>query len=149
MTGIDVGPKRTTSDSNWNKKTISTSTNKMRINFKSDDIWMSKGFIANIYFIPISNKECESWLDMDKKVFTSPNYPQTQHHIIKCSWLITINYDYHITLDFIDLYVRYQICIKKEEYLIYRHMYLLFRKAHKGVILLERCRYLYFNNFIL
>ena len=110
ITGKDAGPKSVAADSNWNKKTISISTNKIQIDFISDDFNYNKGFSANIYFIPIPNKECESWLNMDKKEFKSPNYPQTYHNSKKCSWLITIDHDNHITLEFIELYVRYQIC---------------------------------------
>ena len=109
LTGPDVGPISKVSNGNWNKKIISISTNQMNIEFKSDDFEQWRGFSANIYFIPISNKECESWLDMNKKIFKSPNYPQTYHNSKKCSWLITVDPDYHITLDFFDFYVRYQI----------------------------------------
>ena len=111
FTGPDEGPKSESAVSNWDKKIISISTNKMIIEFKSDDSWESKGFSANIHFTPIPNKECDSWLDMSKKIFKSPNYPQTYHNNKKCSWLITVDPDYHITLNFIDLYVRYQIHI--------------------------------------
>ena len=112
MTGPDLGPKSKLAFSNWDKKIISVSTNQMDIEFISDDLMENKGFSANIYFTPIPNKECDSWLDMSKKIFKSPNYPQLYHNsIMKCSWLITIDHDYHITQDFIDLYVRYQIHI--------------------------------------
>ena len=102
----DVGPKSEYAHSNWDKKIISISTNKMNIEFKSDDYMESKGFSAKIYFTPIPNKECEAWLNMNKNVFKSPNYPQTYHNSNKCSWLITVDHDYHITLDFNELYVR-------------------------------------------
>ena len=108
LTGPDAGPKSVDSTSNWNKKIISSSTNKMHIEFKSDDTLEYKGFSANIYFTPIPNKECESWLDMNKRTFKSPNYPQTYHISMKCSWLITVDHDYHITLDLFEFYVRYQ-----------------------------------------
>ena len=108
LTGPDAGPKSVDSTSNWNKKIISSSTNKMHIEFKSDDTLEYKGFSANIYFTPLPNKECESWLDMNKKIFNSPNYPQTYHISMKCSWLITVDHDYHITLDLFEFYVRYQ-----------------------------------------
>ena len=78
----------------------------MNIEFKSDDAWEYKGFSANISFIPILNKECESWLDMKKKIFKSPNYPQAHHRSMKCNWLITVDHDSHITLNFLELYVR-------------------------------------------
>ena len=79
----------------------------MNVEFKSDEILKTKGFSANIYFTPFPSKECESWLDMKKKIFKSPNYPQPYRKNMKCSWLITVDHDYHITLDFIEFYVIY------------------------------------------
>ena len=105
LTGPDSGPRSTYSFANWNKRIISVST-KMNIEFKSDDAWEYKGFSAIIYFIPILNKECESWLDMKKKILNSPNYPQEHHRSIKCNWLITADHDSYITLNFLELYVR-------------------------------------------
>ena len=105
LTGPDIGPKSESDISNWDKKFISISTNKMIIEFKSDDFYEDKGFSANIYYTSIPNMECESWLDMNKKKFKSPTI---QYHISnKCSWLITVHQDCHIMLDFIELYVRY------------------------------------------
>ena len=123
LTGSDEGPKSESIFSNWNKKIISSTTNKMIIEFKSDDIRtykfhydlpelvlkFNKGFSASIYFTPVHIKNCESWLDMNKRIFKSPNYPQTYYNSMKCSWLITVDPDYHITLDFFHFYVRYQI----------------------------------------
>ena len=106
MTGPDAGPKSVKSTSNWEKKIISVSTNQMNIEFKSDDSLEYKGFSASIYFTPIPNKECESWLDLNKKVFKSPNYPKTHTTSKKCHWLITVDSDSHITLKFIEVYVR-------------------------------------------
>ena len=106
MTGSDIGPKSKSVQSNWDKKVISISTNKMNIEFKSDDFEEWQGFSAKIYFSPIPSKECESWLDMNKKIFKSPNYPQPYHNSKKCSWLITVDHDYYITLDFFEFYVR-------------------------------------------
>ena len=111
LTGLDRGPRSEFNSiaSNWDKKFISISTNRMSIDFKSDDIGKNIGFSAIIYFTPIPNKECDSWLDMSKKIFKSPNYPQTYHNNKKRSWLMTVDPDYHITLNFIEFYVRYQI----------------------------------------
>ena len=106
MTGQDQGPKYRSAVSNWNKKIISSSTNKMMMEFRSDDISETKGFSANIYFRPVLNKECNSWLDMDKKTFKSPYYPQLYHNCKKCSWLITVDHDYYITLDVTEYSVR-------------------------------------------
>ena len=108
LTGVDDGPKSVDKTSNWDKKIISIST-MMIVEFISDDILELKGFSANIYFTPFPNKECESWLDMNKKTLKSPNYPQTDDHSIKCSWLISVDHDYHLTLDVREFHVRYQI----------------------------------------
>ena len=105
LTGPDEGPKSVSAVSNWNKKIISISTNKMNVEFISDEFIEYKGFSAHIHFTPFPNKECDYWLDMDKKIFKSPNYPQTYHNSKKCRWLIIAGQDYHITLDFIDFYV--------------------------------------------
>ena len=107
LTGSDPGPRSYLAYGMWDKKIIST--NKMNIQFDSVDFIQHKGFSAKIYFTQIPNKECESWLDMKKKIFKSPNYPQPYHNSKKCSWLMTVDHDYHITLNFIELYVRYQI----------------------------------------
>ena len=107
MTGADLGPRSELASSNWDKKIISTSTKKMKIEFKSDEAGQYKGFSAKIHFSPIPNKECESWIDMTKKIFKSPNYPQS-YHAKKCHWLITVDLDSHITLNFIELYVRFR-----------------------------------------
>ena len=49
LTGPDVGPKSILSDSNWDKKIISISTQKMIVEFKSDDDSVEFiGFSANI-----------------------------------------------------------------------------------------------------
>ena len=106
LTGPDVGPKSILSESNWDKKIISISTQKMIVEFKSDDSVEFIGFSANIHFTPIPSKECESWLDMYRKDFKSPNYPQPYHESRNCTWLITVEHDYHITLDILEFYVR-------------------------------------------
>ena len=109
LTGPDLGPKSESAISNWDKKIISSSTNRMNIEFKSDDELEYKGFSANIYFTPFPNTDCESWLDMNKKTLISPNYPQTYDYSFKCSWLITVVHDYHITLDVSRFNVIYQM----------------------------------------
>ena len=109
LTGSDTGPKSEYTDSNWNKKIISISTNRMIVEFISDDVLELNGFSANIYFTPFPNKDCESWLDMNKETFKSPNYPQTYNYSIKCSWLISVDHDYYITLVVSEFKERYQI----------------------------------------
>ena len=106
LTGSDTGPKNKSIFSNWRKKIISSSRNQMNIEFISDDFMEYKGFSANIYFTSIPNRECESWLNMNKKIFKSPNYPKIYTTSKNCSWLITVEQENHITLNIIDLYVR-------------------------------------------
>ena len=105
MTGPDIGPKSIMAVSNWNKKWISISTQKMIVEFKSDDSVEYIGFSANIHFTPIPSMECDSWLDMYNKDFKSPNYPQPYQNAVKCKWLIIVHHDYHITLDIIEFNV--------------------------------------------
>ena len=109
MTGSDSGPRSEIASSNWDKKVISISKNEIIIEFKSDDFWEDRGFSAKISFTPIPNKECEPWLNITKKIFRSPNYPQTYHISNKCYWLITVDHDSHITLNFIEFNVRLSI----------------------------------------
>ena len=109
LTGPDVGPKSKIAYSNWDKKVISIPSNQMSIEFRSDDSMEYKGFSANIYFTPIPNKECESWLQMNERVFQSPNYPLTYHNTKKCHWLITVDHDSQITLDLFEFYVQVAI----------------------------------------
>ena len=78
----------------------------MNVEFISDEYLEYKGFSAHIHFTPFPNKECEYWLDMDKKIFKSPNYPQTYQNTKICHWLITGHHDSHLSLNFIELYVR-------------------------------------------
>ena len=119
LTGPDTGPKSISTTSNWEKKIISVSTNQMDVEFISDAHVEYKGFSTNIYFTPIP--KCESWLDMKKKIFRSPNYPKT-HNSKKCSWLITGEHENHITLNLIYLYVRLLYKIELLIWLILIHL---------------------------
>ena len=108
MTGPDEGPKSYSSISNWEKKIISISTNKMIVEFVTEGSeWLQNdiGFLAYFYFTRILSDECESWLDMKKKILKSPNYPESYQNNMKCRWLITVHLDYHITLDFNEFHV--------------------------------------------
>ena len=105
LTGPDAGPKSEAVTSNWDTKIISISTNKLKITFKSDDYLEAKGFSANIVFTHISSNECKSWLDLNKKILKSPNYPQLYHTNMTCHWLITVHHNSHITLNITGTYV--------------------------------------------
>lgn len=104
LSGPDLGPKSWPSmGSNWETKKISSSNNKMLVEFRSDEEYVYKGFSATIQFTELHNsKKCDSWLDMKKKTLLSPNYPQTYDKNISCTWLITVRHGLHITLDLIE-----------------------------------------------
>ena len=78
LTGPDMGPIEDPwhySDnyySYWHKRIISSTSNKMLVEFRSDDSDESQGFYASIHY---SSKECEAGLDMTKKTIQSPNFP--------------------------------------------------------------------------
>ena len=80
----------------------------MEIQFVTDTIHQGIGFTANIYYTPLPNKECESWLDMNGNIFKSPNYP-LQYNSKKCSWVIFVDVEFHVSLKFSELYVRFKI----------------------------------------
>ena len=60
LSGPDTGPKSQYVYSNWEKKVISGLSNKMMIEFKSDDIQEDTGFSLNILFAPLQNEICQS-----------------------------------------------------------------------------------------
>ena len=102
MSGPDKGPESKFSISNWEEKVISTLTNTMVVEFKSDGDMEYTGFYATIQFTLLQNKRCESWMDMKKPILESPNYPNSYGNDILCNHLITVQPDLHITLDFLE-----------------------------------------------
>ena len=107
MSGPDSGPKSQNVISNWEKKSISGSSNKMMIEFKSDDTLESTGFSLSIQFTPFQNDMCQSCLDMELKTLQSPNYPKLYGTIVSCDWLITAQQGFHITLELQEFNVKY------------------------------------------
>ena len=106
LSGPDSGPKSQSALSNWEKKVISSRSNEMSIEFKSDGAFEYTGFSINIQFTVLQNQECESWLDMKEKTLQSPNYPNSYDSKFSCYWLITVQYGFHITIKFLELDVR-------------------------------------------
>ena len=98
LTGADSGPYY--SWSRWQKKIISSTNNKMLVEFRSDDGDEREGFSASIHYSPLPNKECELGLDMTKKTIQSPNYPGSYNNNLTCKWLISVPRGSHITLKF-------------------------------------------------
>ena len=114
LSGSDAGPKSQYSYSNWEKKIISSSSSKMRVEFKSDEIVEHTGFFLSIQFTPFQNDMCQSCLDMEQKTLKSPNYPKSYGNNVTCYWIITAQHGYHITLELQDFNVKYFEFIAKK-----------------------------------
>ena len=113
LSGPDLGPKSKRTGSNWEKKVISSSSNKMIVEFKSDDIIESAGFSLSILFTPFQNDMCQSCLDMEQKTLKSPNYPKSSGKNVTCNWIITAEPGLHIKLELQELNVKYFVLIAK------------------------------------
>ena len=105
LTGSDVGPisfeyKRY---SRWEKKIISSTNNRLLVEFRSDDVNEWVGFSAFIHYVPLPSKECQKGLDLTLKTIQSPNYPDSYGNNLACKWLISVPYGSHITLTFLHL----------------------------------------------
>ena len=110
LTGSDLGPISTKSPyiySHWHKKIISSTNNKMLVEFRSDDVNEGDGFSAFIHYSPLPINECENGLDMTNKIIQSPNHPDSYNNNLICKWLITVPHGSHITLSFSQFDVRF------------------------------------------
>ena len=87
----------------WQKKIISSTGNKMLVEFRSDDFGEWDGFAAFIHFSPLPSKQCENGLDLTTKTIQSPNYPDSYNNNLSCKWLISVPHGSHITLKFLQL----------------------------------------------
>ena len=106
LTGTDSGPISSEEfyyKSYWHKKIISSTHNKMLVEFRSGDFNEGDGFSASIHYSPLPSKECEVGLDMTKKTIQSPNYPDSYDNNLSCKWLISVPHGSHITLKFLQL----------------------------------------------
>ena len=119
LTGPDFGPISYYSWSHWQKKIISSTSNKMLVEFRSDDvheyddfyIHEYDGFSAHLHYSPLPGKKCEVGLDMNKKTIQSPNYPDSYDNNLSCKWLISIPHGFHITIKFLQLDVGFLLVI--------------------------------------
>ena len=103
----DLGPQTYWPYSHWQKKIISSTSNKMLVEFRSDDNREYIGFSAAIHYSPLPSKECEKGLDMSMKTIQSPNYPNSYDNNLACKWLISVPHGSHITLKFLHFDVRF------------------------------------------
>ena len=115
LTYTDFGPISSYSftNSHWLKKIISSTCNKMLLEFRTDDVdhsqsWLENyyGFSASIHYSPLPRKECETGLDMTMKTIQSPNYPISYDNNLSCKWLISVKHGSYITLKFLEFDVR-------------------------------------------
>ena len=113
LSGPDSGPISKDVTSNWEKKIISGSSNKMIVEFKSDDTSEYTGFSLSIQFTPFQNDMCESCLDMEQKILKSPNYPNSYENNVTCYWIITAQHGLHIKLELQEFNVKYFVLITK------------------------------------
>ena len=94
--------------SNWEEKVISSSSNSMIVEFKSDDVPLEDwGFSATIHFNLLSNKKCELLIDMHNQILQSQNYPNSYGNDIFCYQLITVQPEFYISVDFLEFDVSY------------------------------------------
>ena len=110
LTGSDLGPISTKYPyyySHWHKKIISSTNNKMLVEFRSDDVNEGNGFSAFIHYSPLPINECENGLDMTNKIIQSPNHPDSYNNNLICKWLISVPHGSHITLSFSQFDVRF------------------------------------------
>ena len=106
LTGPDLGPISSEAPyimSRWHKKIISSTHNKMLVEFKSGYINEGDGFSASIHYSTLPSKECQKGLNMTKKIIQSPNYPDPYNNNLSCKWLISVPHGFHITLKFLQL----------------------------------------------
>ena len=109
LTDLDFGPISSESPykySHWQKKIISSTSNKMLVEFRSDDnVWEVLGFSASIHYLILPSKECKNGLEMTRKTIKSPNQPDLYDNNLVCKWLISVRHGSHITLKFLQFEV--------------------------------------------
>ena len=97
----DDGPKSLYFWSRWQKKIISSTSNKMLVVFRSDDLDQTfeeyYGFSTSIHYSPLPREECEAGLNMTKKTIQFNSYDNN----LACKWLISVPHGSHITLKFL------------------------------------------------
>ena len=119
LTGPDKGPissEAPYTSSHWHKKIISSTHNKMLVEFISGDVNEGVGFSAFIHYSPLPIKACENGLDMSKKTIQSPNYPDSYNNNLTCKWLISVSHGSHITLRFLQFDVRFFVILISDLY---------------------------------
>ena len=112
LTGPDSGPISLYKRSHWHKKIISSTSNKMLVEMRTDEDQEYYGFSASIHYSPLPSKECENGLDMTMKTIKSPNYPDSYDNNLTCKWLISVPHRSHISLKFLKFDVIFLVVLK-------------------------------------
>ena len=139
LSGLDFGPQSFLKDfhnSRWQKNIISSTSNKMLVEFRSDsdvieefkklddfqDIdYARNGFSAFIHYSQLPSIECEAGLDMTKQTIQSPKYPDSYDNNLACKWLISVPHGSHITLKFLQLEVGFLVISISDSFYVYIH----------------------------
>ena len=112
LTGPDNGPLQGPllyyNTSRWHKKIISSTSNKMLVEFRSYEVdgildALSDSFSAFIHYSPLPSEQCENGLNMNMRTIQSPKYPESYDNNLTCKWLISVPHGFHITLKFLQL----------------------------------------------
>ena len=117
LSGLDNGPVSFYFHySRWQKNIISSTSNKMLVEFRSDDVnhdqeyeYRGYRFSASIHYSSLPRKECEVGQDMTKKTIQSPKYPDSYDNNLICKWLISVPHGSHIILEFLQLDVGFLV----------------------------------------
>ena len=117
LSGLDNGPVSFYFHySRWQKNIISSTSNKMLVEFRSDDVnhdqeyeYRGYRFSASIHYSSLPRKECELGKDMTKKTIQSPKYPDSYDNNLICKWLISVPHGSHIILEFLQLDVGFLV----------------------------------------
>ena len=107
LSSHDTGPESFWPHSDWKKKIISSESNNLSVEFRSDEFGEGVGFSASIHYSPLPSNECENGLNMAMKTIQSPNYPDLYANDLSCKWLISVPHGSHIILNFLQFDVRF------------------------------------------
>ena len=132
LSGLDFGPQsflKDFHDSRWQKNIISSTSNKMLVEFRSDsdvnviqdDDYARNGFSASIHYSQLPSIECEAGLDMSKQTIQSPKYPDSYDNNLACKWLVSVPHSSHITLEFLQFDVGFLVISISDSFSKYIH----------------------------
>ena len=80
-------------------KSISSSGKALFIDFKKQDYWGTVEVFAAIKYKKM-NSDCQTWINLEKKLLMTPINLNTYNNSIDCNWLITAYFGSYITLNF-------------------------------------------------